>query len=338
MSSFIDPNRLTDEQRDKRLIALLHSPTDQLLDVVMPGRKKMAVSLSAPAFRLREVPTPGHVKTAMRSVQKSEARPSWRAATSSCWIDTSSKSHVPMVYERPPVPSNHRAPPPPKHRALHAPTPPQWRAPPSPAATATGLVSATTALVHPLDNPAVPEHEPVWQAPISTWALVSSGVPHRRPPVCPSSHRPPPQRSASPRARKQPNFVSRNEPRGVAIAWRGRRLPGPNDRHYGRGVQKRLDEIQGTRSVLRERLSMMPGFANLDAESQGLLVELTTLTNPSKYNRGNSKALNGQTLGEFIARLDLAEDSPVRTEMAVVKRQSEIRELVARLRKGVGRR
>lgn len=115
----------------------------------------------------------------------------------------------------------------------------------------------------------------------------------------------------------------------------GPRPAGPNDRYYRRGVQLRLDEIQGDRTPVRERLANSPGFANLASDKKARLLALTQAVDPARYNkRDNAPALEGENLRSFIERLDLGEESTVRAEMAVLERELAIHEMLAKLRKG----
>ena len=153
----------------------------------------------------------------------------------------------------------------------------------------------------------------------------------RRPPV-PSLHA---RRRSPPDWRMPPTFQA--PPRRSYEAWQpeNHRLPpppAPLDRKYSRGVQQRLDEIQGTRTPLHERLMMSPGYANLPKSRQELLRQLVKAINPSQYNTGNARALQGQSIRDVIATLNLRADSSLRVEMQIYDRELQRSEQADRMR------
>ena len=97
-----------------------------------------------------------------------------------------------------------------------------------------------------------------------------------------------------------------------------------------RGVQRELDEIQGTRQ-LRDRLIRTPGYANLAEEKQRLLRELLELSNPSRHNYANARALGGLSLRDVVSGLNLRPDSSMRAEMHVFERKLARDEQLQRL-------
>ena len=284
---------------NRRLIAMLHSSAEELINAVLPNRPaRLGESKSCPAFdRLTALPTPAHVRRTMRSLR--HTNPTWHAAVSTRPITTSG-----LPYRRPPLLQS----------------PPAYRFFP--------LASS--------NRPAPARLEPSnWHAPISSCAIETSRPPHRRPPMPPREAPSAPATAQShARRRRAPDFVPPSEPRG-GPRWVGPRPAGPNDRYYRRGVQRRLDEIQGGRTPVRERLANSPGFANLASDKKARLLALTQAVDPARYNRrDNAPALEGENLRSFIERLDLGEESTVRAEMAVLERELAIHEMLAKLRKG----
>ena len=284
---------------NRRLIAMLHSSAEELITAVLPNRPaRLGESKSSPAFdRLTALPTPAHVRRTMRSLRPTN--PTWHAAVSTRPITTSGLPH-----RRPPLLQS----------------PPAYRFFP--------LASS--------DRPAPARLEPSnWHAPISSCAIETSRPPHRRPPMPPrEAPSAPATAPAHARRRRAPDFVPPSEPRG-GPRWVGPRPAGPNDRYYRRGVQRRLDEIQGGHTPVRERLANSPGFANLASDKKARLLALTQAVDPTRFNnRDNAPALEGENLRSFIERLDLGEESSVRAEMAVLERELAIHEMLAKLRKG----
>ncbi len=99
-------------------------------------------------------------------------------------------------------------------------------------------------------------------------------------------------------------------------------------------MQRRLEQIQGARTPVRERLALSPGFANLASDKKARLLALAHGVDPAKYNnRDNARALDGEALRTFIGRLDLDEESTVRTAMDVLEREIAIREMLEKLRR-----
>ena len=89
--------------------------------------------------------------------------------------------------------------------------------------------------------------------------------------------------------------------------------PAPDDRFYSRGVQRRLQQIQGEQTPLRDRLVENPGFANIhDAARKQRLLALLKAGNPARYNVGNARALGGESIRNVVSDLDLAEESSLK--------------------------
>ena len=166
-----------------------------------------------------------------------------------------------------------------------------------------------------VDTKSVPKHQR--KPPLPPQEGPSLGIPrpsYRMPPT----YKPPPRRSNQAR----PTVVKSTTP-----------PPAPLDRMYTRGVQRRLDEIQANRTPLHERLIRSPGYNNMHPAKQRRLRMLVEAQDPMRYNYGNARALDGQTLREVVMDLNLLADSSLRVEMQVLAKAERLREKLHRIQR-----
>lgn len=166
-------------------------------------------------------------------------------------------------------------------------------------------------------------------------APAKSTRPRRAPVPAPSAGRPPPGWRRPPPFHPPPqcSFYRRRDSSHPQLASTH---PAPLDRFYSRGVQRRLDQIQGSRTPLRDRLPSSPGYRSLPVGQQQQLRHLVS-SDPSAFNMPNAPALHGQSIRQVIAALQLRSESDLRLEMQVYDRQLQMEQLRSKLRGGAPR-
>ena len=170
-----------------------------------------------------------------------------------------------------------------------------------------------------VDTTVVPEHRGGRIRPPRRPPVPGNRVAPRlkRPPTV-ASFQPPPRRSHEPR------------PTATRIAPPP---PAPLDRMYSRGVDRRLEDIQGDETPLRERLHRSPGFANLPALRQTQLRAIIEAIEPRRFNGANAPALGSQTLRDVVTGLNLQEDSALSVEMNQLATAERINSRLQRMRR-----
>ena len=109
--------------------------------------------------------------------------------------------------------------------------------------------------------------------------------------------------------------------------------PAPMDRHYSRGVERRLQQIQGMkRTPLRDRFFENPGAVNMPASRQFELHALLKAGNPNTHNYGNARSLGDESIRHVVAALGLREGSALKVQMNIYERELQLSELLKRLR------
>ena len=109
--------------------------------------------------------------------------------------------------------------------------------------------------------------------------------------------------------------------------------PAPMDRHYSRGVERRLQQIQGTaKTPLRDRFFENPGAVNMPGSRQLELHALLSAGNPRTHNYGNARSLGDESIRHVVSALGLREGSAFKVQMNIYERELQLSELLTRLR------
>lgn len=102
--------------------------------------------------------------------------------------------------------------------------------------------------------------------------------------------------------------------------------PAPLDRKYTRGVQRTLNAIDGTRTPLRERASLMPGYLLLGSDARRRKLDsLLRASNPTLYNTPNAPSLGaGTSLYHVVESMGLHPSSSVRRGVLHLRAEAEM--------------